>query len=583
MLAELLAPPRSVSGPRADRGFWRRLLPTLALLACITRLPSFTRPLWNPDEGYLAVQARILAHGGELYDTVVDRKPPLVPWLYEAAFAVAGSGSLAPVRVLAVAAQLLTSVLLASLARRRWGDTAGGTAGVLYLLVSVGLNPEDAQAATFEVFMLPCTAAAMWCADRRRWGAAGLAVAGAFLAKQTGGAVLVPVLWLCVAARGCLPDQAGCRTQTLAGKTSLGRWGWARASRAKLVRAGGSVPLQGGGGRDTNRHRGGRRGAVGASPREPCSSVGESDDNAADARGRGRDDGVIQKASPGAVRGGGLARLGAGVVVPVMGAAAVTDPAGFLFWTVTGSGAYLSFAGSELHVLVRGVTNTAILAVGCAGLIPPLVRALRPARTGAVDLWLWLAASAGAVLLGFHFFGHYYLQLLPPLALLATAALQLLPRDRLTHTVLTSACCCALFLTWGLLAPRPELDHARRLADEVAARTDPRERVLVWGIHPETYWLADRSPASRYLTAGLLTNYSGGRDGPQVGERYAVEGAWAVFREEMTERPPALIVDDSRGKPYGAERVPGLRRLLMAGYEEAGVVEGAVLYVRSRA
>ena len=489
MRAELLAPPRSVSGLRADRGFWRRLLPVLVLLACLTRAPSFTRPLWNPDEGYLAVQARILAHGGELYDTVVDRKPPLVPWLYEAAFAVAGSGSLTSVRVLAVAAQLLTAVLLASLARRRWGDPAGRTAGVLYLLVSVGLNPEDAQAATFEVFMLPCTAAAMWCADRRRWGAAGLAVAGAFLAKQTGAAVLVPVVWLCVAA-------------------------------------------------------------------------------------------------PGVARGGGLARLGAGVVAPVLGAAAVTDPAGFLFWTVTGSGAYISFAGSELHVLLRGLTNTAILAVGCAGLIPPVVRALRPARpgtrTGAVDLWLWLGASAGAVLLGFHFFGHYYLQLLPPLALLATAALQLLPRDRLTHTILTSACCCALFLTWGLLAPRPELDHARRLADEVAARTGPRERVLVWGMHPETYWLAGRRPASRYLTAGFLTNYSGGRDGPRVGERYAVEGAWAVFREEMTERAPALIVDDSRGKPYGPERVPGLRRLLVAGYEEAAVVEGAVLYVRGR-
>lgn len=496
MLAELLPPPRSVSEPRAARCYWRRLLPTLALLACVTRVPSFTRPLWNPDEGYLAVQARLLAQGGVLYDTVVDRKPPLLPWLYQAAFAVAGSGSLTSVRVLAVVAQLLTAVLLASLARRRWGDTAGGTAGVLYLLVSVGLNPEDAQAATFEVFTLPCTAAAMWCADRRRWGAAGLAVAGAFLVKQTGGAVLVPVMWLCVSA-GCCP------------------------------RAGRKAPL--------------------------------------------RD-----------VRARGLAWLGAGVVAPVLGVAAVTDPAGFLFWTVTGSGAYASFTGSEIHVLARGLTNTAILALACAGLIPPVLRVLRLARTGAADLWLWSAASAGAVLLGFHFFGHYYLQLLPPLALLATAALQILPRERLIHAVLTSACCCALFLTWGLLAPRPELDHARRLADEVAIRTEPQERVLVWGIHPETYWLADRRPASRYLTAGLLTNYSGGRDGPQVGERYAVDGAWAVFGEEMTEQAPALVVDDSRGKPYGPQRVPSLRRLLAARYEEAGVVDGAVLYVRSR-
>ncbi|MFJ3309732.1 ArnT family glycosyltransferase [Streptomyces sp. NPDC086549] len=478
MPAASLAPPRTAV---ARKAYWTRLLPALAALACVTRAPSFARPLWNPDEGYLAVQARMLAQGGQLYETVVDRKPPLVPWLYQAAFALGGSGSLTPVRILAVLAQLLTAVLLASLARRRWGDTAGRAAGVLYLLVSVGLNPEDAQAATFEVFMLPSTAAAMWCADRRRWGAAGVAVAGALLAKQTGGAVLVPVVWLAY------------------------RYG---AQRCAVL------------------------------------------------------------------------RLAAGTAAPVLCAALATDPAGFVFWTITGSGAYASFTGSELHVLFRGLANTAILAVACAGLIPPVVRVLRVARTGAVDLWLWLASSALAVTLGFHFFGHYYLQLIPPFALLATAALQILPRERLTSAVLTSAGCCSLFLVWGLLAPRLELTHAQRLASAVAHRTTHTDRVLVWGIHPETYWLCARTPASRYLTAGLLTNYSGGRNGPQVGEKYAVQGTWPVFRAEMTAHAPALVVDDSRGKPYAPDRVPALRRLLAARYEEVGEVDGAVLYAR---
>ncbi|MFI7383937.1 ArnT family glycosyltransferase [Streptomyces sp. NPDC049813] len=485
MLTEAPTPSPYVSEVRRDApgraapGYWRRLVPLLALLACATRVPSFAGPLWNPDEGYLAVQARILAHGGALYENVVDRKPPLVPWLYEAVFAVLGSGSLTPLRICAVAAQLATALLLASIARRRWGPTAGRTAGTLYLLISVGLNPQDAQAATFEVFMLPWTAAALWCADRRRWGWCGAAVAGAFLTKQTGGAVLVPVAWL-------------------------------------LWRCG--------------------------APRR------------------------------------GVLLCGAGAALPVLLAALATDPAGFLFWTVTGSAAYASFAGSELHVLGRGLLNAAILGVACAGLLPPLVRAPRTARAGA-ELWLWLASSAGAVLLGFHFFGHYYLQLTPPLALLGTAALQALPPERRGTALLTSACCCALFLTWGLLAPRPDLAHTRRVADAVRTHSAPGEPVLVWGMHPETYWLADREPASRFLTAGLLTNYSGGRDGPQVGEKYAVRGAWAAFRGEFAARPPRLVVDDSRGAPYGARRTPALRRML-APYEVAGTVDGAVLYVR---
>ncbi|MFJ4326299.1 glycosyltransferase family 39 protein [Streptomyces tricolor] len=480
MLVAPLAPARTTVTRTA---YWARLLPHLAVLACVTRIPSFVRPLWNPDEGFLAVQARLLAQGGQLYETVVDRKPPLLPWLYQAAFALCGSGSLTPLRVLAVLAQLLTAVLLASLARRRWGDRAGRTAGVLYLLVSVGLHPEDAQAATFEVFMLPWTAAAVWCADRGRWGAAGAAVAAAFLTKQTGGAVLLPVAWLL--------------------------------------------------------HQ----------------------------RGGGR---------------AGLPRLAAGLTAPVLGAALVTDPAGFLFWTVTGSAAYASVTGSELHVLGRALANTAILAAASAGLLPPVVRALRTARAAMAELWLWLwlAASAGAVAVGCHFFGHYYLQLIPPLALLATAALHALPEDRRPTAVLASVCACALFIGWGLLAPRPELAHAERLASALAHRTAPADRVLVWGIHPETYWLADRTPATRYLTAGLLTNYSGGRDSPRVGEKYAVAGAWPVFRRELAAHAPALVVDDSRGKPYAPGRLPTLRRLLAADYAEAGRVDGAVLYAR---
>ncbi|MYW64080.1 glycosyltransferase [Streptomyces sp. SID8379] len=465
----------------ARRGYWRRLVPLLALLACVTRAPSFAQPLWNPDEGYLAVQARMLAHGGALYETVVDRKPPLVPWLYEAVFALFGSQSLTPVKVCAVAAQLATAVLLASIARRRWGNPAGRIAGALYLLVSIGLNPEDAQAATFEVFMLPWTAAAVWCADRRRWALCGAAVAGAFLTKQTGAAILVPVAWM--------------------------MWRCA-APRADVV------------------------------------------------------------------------RCAVGVTAPILAAACATDPSGFLFWTVTGSGAYASFTGSELHVLVRGLVNAAILGVACAGILPPVVRVLRIARTGCADLWLWLGSSVLAVLAGFHFFGHYYLQLVPPLALLGTAALQILPRERVARALLVSVCCCGLFLAWGMLAPRPDLVHAQRVADEVRARSAPHDPVLVWGMHPETYWLADRSPASRFLTAGLLTNYSGGRDGPQVGEKWAVPGTWRAFRTEFATRPPALVVDDARGAAYGVERVRTLRRML-GPYEEVARVDGAVVYAPS--
>lgn len=363
---------------------------------------------------------------------------------------------------------------------------------MLFLLISVGFIPQDTQAVTFEVVILPCTAAAVLCADRGRWGAAGVAVAGAFLTKQTGGVVLVPVLWL-----------------------------------------------------------------------------------------------LWQAIGPGPSLRPALLRTGAGFAAPVAAAALLTDPAGFVFWTVTGSGAYaFSLTGSELHVLMRALVNSLILCLCCVGIVPPVRRALRttrgPAGTPLTDLWVWFAASAGAVTVGFHFYGHYFLQLLPPIALLATAALRSLRHERLRHVLSVPAGACALFVIWAFFAPHAELTHAERVATAVRAHSAPTDRVLVWGMHPQTYRLADREPASRYLTAGLLTNFSGGRDGPQVGEEFGMPGAWRVFAEEMRARPPALIVDDSRGKPYAPERLPTLRRLLAAQYEPLpGTVEGTVLYVRS--
>lgn len=497
---------------RDRRRYWGRLAPLLVVLAAGVHGPAFSCAVWNPDEGFVAVQARLLAHGGRLYDTVVDRKPPLLPWLYQGGFALFGDGSLWPVRAAAVAAHVVTAVLLASVARRRWGDRWGVAAGVGYVLLSVGLAPEDTQAANFEVFMLPWTAAAFWCADRCRWGLAGLAVAGAALTKQTGAVVLLPVAWmLWRAARGVPPGGA-----------------------ASAVSAGSTPPL--------------------------CPAPGTA-------------------RRPGPTAAWAWARLVTGAVLPVLGVAAALGIGRFVFWTVTGSGTYLSPTGAWLVAAGRGLGNAGILAAAGAGLVvPALVLVVRRRRFADGDMTLWLAGSAAAVIAGFQFYGHYYLQLVPPLVLVGTAALRELPHWWKAAAAWT-ALAAGAFTAWGLMAPRAELEHAQAVAAAVRAYTAPDRTVLVWGMHPEQYWLADRAPATRYLTAGFLTNFSGGRGGARVGEKYAVPGAWRTFQRELARRPPALVVDDSRGAPYAPEQVPTLSELLAERYRRIGTVDGAVLYV----
>ncbi|MEU5388271.1 glycosyltransferase family 39 protein [Kitasatospora cineracea] len=499
-------PNTATSRPRAlaDRlhghvraGYWTRLVPLLAVLATATHLPSFLRPVWSPDEGYLATQARMLADGGVLYDTVVDRKPPLLPWLYEACFALFGSVSLWPLRILAIGAHLATAVLLASTARGRWGDRAGRYAGVFYLLVSIGLSPEDTQAATFEVFMLPAMVLAFRYAERRRWLAAGIAVALCSLTKQTGGAVMLPVLWMLL--------------------------------------------------QDTR-----RRGV----PWPPA-----------------------------------LAKIGFGFALPIaLVAAILTKPKGFLFWVVTGSGDYAVLGSNWPQMLGRALGNSAILlSAGLAFLLPYAHRlwlrrrrrpvpARGPERGSTADLWVWLLSSAVAVSVGFHFFGHYYLQLMPPLVLLGVGAVatSAVPwRPVVAYSALASSVFCALAVFW----PGQRLTQTTEVATAVAAQTTPKDTVLVWGMHPELYWLADRRPASRYLTAGFLTNFSGGKGAEKVGEQYSVSDAWQTFDNEISANGlPEVFVDDSGTAPYQPDKVPRIASLLNTYYEVVGVTGDTVIY-----
>ncbi|BBA95760.1 hypothetical protein RVR_754 [Actinacidiphila reveromycinica] len=518
---------RGTAPPAAGRssGWTRRpVAQTLLLLALAlaVRAPSFRRPFWSPDEGYLGTEAVALRHGGRMYADVVDRKPPLVPWLYEACFALTGPGTLWLVRVCAVVALAVTAVCVARLAAGEWGPWAGLPAGVLTIAASAALPPPDAMAATFEVFMLPATAAAVYFAARHRFLAAGLALAAATLTKQVGLAPLLPIA-----------------VQVLT------------APRRRL-----------------------RYGAA----------------------------------------------LAAGLALPIAGCALLLGVHSFVFWNYLSSGSYASSAPGVAAVCGHAGSALGRLALPFAGVAPFLPRLRgRRHRIGAFDrtLLLWLLASAAGVSAGFRFYGHYFLQLLPPLALLALRALHaafghagrgaVRPARRWTPyrtpypargraparrgadargraTALACAVAvavCAAFGAGALRARPPELGRSLDLAAAVDADSRPGQSVFLWSMHPEVYWLADRPAASRYLTAGLLTNFSGGADVRRVGARYAVPGAWAGLRRELAAAPPCLVVDDSAGTPYQMAGYPLLAHLVDRGYTRVARVDGAPVYRRS--
>ena len=98
--------------------------PSCSSSTAALRASAFFVDVFNSDETFLATQAEVINDGGKLYEDAADRKPPLVPYLYAATFAVFGTTALWSVRVVAMLAVALTALLLALEARRRYGDRA---------------------------------------------------------------------------------------------------------------------------------------------------------------------------------------------------------------------------------------------------------------------------------------------------------------------------------------------------------------------------------------------------------------------------------------------------------------------------
>jgi 4-amino-4-deoxy-L-arabinose transferase-like glycosyltransferase len=357
----------------------------------------------------------------------------------------------------------------------------------------VAFAPQDGQAANFEVFMLPSMTAAMLFARRGRGAAAGVAIAVATLAKQTGAATLLPVVYLLARARG--------------------------------------------------------------------------------------------------KRGVGAVALG--FSVPIVAAALAVGPSQLLYWAVLGNGSYLGVNSGSVMVIAMFVLMTLGFAACNLPLLWKLPSAWHERREPALDgerdadLWLWLFTAALSVAIGLRFFGHYYMQLVPPLALLAAGALARSGRRAGTATIVAASVFAVAFSAAGYFmhpfGPKPMYASVSRY---VAAYSRPEDKILVWGSEPEIYWASNRLPATRFLTTGtFLTGSHPGRPEDEVAPDDNTAQNWKYFFEDFTAAPPKYVLDTSPSKLRGAQyypisKFPAFAKILKHRYHYVRTVDGVAIYAR---
>jgi hypothetical protein len=266
----------------------------------------------------------------------------------------------------------------------------------------------------------------------------------------------------------------------------------------------------------------------------------------------------------------------------------------FWEWNVTNSPGFV-FAGTSVgRAAVNGLTSAGgfvifhpVIVVGASVSSAAVLTAARAKKLPAdVDLWLWALIGLAAWAAGFRFFGHYWLQILPPLVMLTTPIVTRcsasVRRLAVAGIVIPAAVAWAFLYVPGSFRDRPD---PAELAGYVRDHTLPTDRVFVWGSYPEVLVAADRLPAGGLVHTDFVVGRSGGRNTPAEALANALPEAKTIMLDSLTRTPPRLILDTSTAPHLGYTKfpttlIPELDRFIHAGYDQVSVVDDVTVWMR---
>jgi len=507
---------------RGRRAAWLALIGVTFLL----RLPAVLHRHPIDDENMYAAVAVELVHGGLPYVSAIERKPPLLLWLYAGTLRMLGDYNWLGLHTVATLWLIASMFGLYRFARRLWGEAAGFSAALLYAVfmpwgtfINLAWNGEMLMNLPIIVALL----AALRCTSPLRLSWAGALIGIAALLKQPAAISLVP-LGLYVAILSYRSSAVASDDPSIKrALSSLLPTAWLALGFASVLAVMALVLYR---------------------------------------------LGILQEALYWSVLDHDVPH---GPLSAVFWRRALPATAGFavacapLFWgavrAAENRGAYFKGARAE-YVMLLSLLGVSALGAAASGrfyphyflqLLPPLCLLCAPVAAGlysqrttpqGMRRWRLAAGYVGATALVF-FSLH-------------------------TATAVRAS------------EPNPASAYLRQ-------HCGPEDRVFVWGQSPEIYVDSRCRPASRYVATFPLTGYIFGsplnQDPSYDTTDRIVAGSWQTLEGELRERPPAFIVDADGARPvprYPIRNQPLLQSMLDSSYALVLRARDGLVYERKR-
>jgi len=226
------------------------------------------------------------------------------------------------------------------------------------------------------------------------------------------------------------------------------------------------------------------------------------------------------------------------------------------------------------------------------------IRAPRDIPPGYHLVILWLLGSALAVCVGGKFFGHYFIQLLPPLTVIAGVAIvDWWP----AHDSTSNAKWKRRAVLAGIIIPpiiylgvnwreeqkrmNGENRYFQTIAAEVRKLSAPADKIFIWGRMPELYHFSQRLPASRFITSNFVVGmttynfadtsarYDSSRSAPML----------SLLMNDLAKNRPKLIIDTApqNFRQFGKYPISGiapLQQIISKNYHLVATLDRLAIY-----